>query len=85
MSVHHRTTPLPTPPPQGGRERTEIAGDERRVDERRVIAFLPFIPAPACAGVNSSGNPGPQSVALGPRFRGDERSELSRADERKKV
>src|SRR5215471_14565063 len=22
--VHHRTTPLPTPPPQGGREQTEF-------------------------------------------------------------
>jgi len=37
----------------------------------------PLIPVPACAGTGSSGNPEPKmkanSMALGPRFRGDER------------
>src|SRR5262249_22377587 len=45
--------PLPNPPPQAGE------GEHRdRGDERRVVPSPPLIPAPAFAGVNSSGNPG---------------------------
>ena len=35
--VHHRTTPLPNPPPQGGREQTEFAA---RVDSISLEAAL---------------------------------------------
>jgi hypothetical protein len=64
-------TPSPTLPRTRERERTEIA------DERTVTAI-------SVVHSRESGNPEPQSVALGPRFRGDERSELFRGDEQKK-
>jgi hypothetical protein len=60
--------PSPTLPRKRERERTEIAGTGGE-------SSLPFIPAQA--GIQE-----PWSVALGPRFRGDERSELFRGDQR---
>src|SRR5262249_17143266 len=72
MSVHHRTTPSPPLPHKGGGSRPRSRGGA----ENHLCRSFPrkresssFIRIPS----------------LGPRFRRDERSELFRGDERKKV